>query len=295
MSVRPFIVVAAVFARDWIAVRPGDRPRISPGELRRFLRCGIDALDIRVESLRRGPSEHERALADVARAVGLRVRCHAWVGVRDLATGASAATRETGLVQGAQLAAAGHALGAESAAANAERDVWRGVGRHANPRGAEVLDGLAEGFHGSTSTLHLDHVGFGDPAWHYGTSDVDGDGRLDAEIPEDVELRYRLSMVMAYGSSVPDIETRLGRAKAVWQHHAAEHIEPWLGPGRIDKRDGQVGSAWASAEIIRRYRRGCLYVGGGAMGQLLVGHPGHMSIEMLVRAIREEHLHELGS
>jgi hypothetical protein len=75
------INVAAVHAPYWIAVGAKDKPALTREQLDGVL-TKLDAVDRRIASLSRGPSKHELALADAARAVGCRVYCHSWVGVR---------------------------------------------------------------------------------------------------------------------------------------------------------------------------------------------------------------------
>jgi hypothetical protein len=177
-------------------------------------------------------------------------------------------------------------MGASSFAANPERDVWRGEGGGANPRGAEFLDGFCGAFHLNAPTAHLNHVGLADPAWHYGKEDSDGDGRIDSEIPREVRIRFREAYVMASQSELDALTAQLERAEAVWIDQADHHIEPWLPGGRIDEKGRVIGSYDASLAIARRYGRACFYVGGGAMGQLLVGHPRHAALIHLIRELK---------
>lgn len=282
----PALAVAAVYARDWIGLRSSDRPKLTRPDLDRVLAAGFSAIDIRLENIARGPSPHELALAKVVLAAGVPLRCHAWVGRVDPATNTSVVRRADGLRDGRNAGRAAALMGSQSFAANPEYAYWRALGGGANPRAADALDGLAEAFYEENRDQHLNHVGFADPSWHYGKGDTDGDGQIDSEIPLEVQRRYHWVYVMAYQSDYIGVKKRMDTAKAVWTMHADSHVEPWLGVGRVDKRDGQVGSYDASMRMIRQHGCGTGYVGAGAIPQLLVGHPGHASLAHMAMELR---------
>ena len=109
--------VAAVNAAEWVRREP---------EVKAVLGCGIDAIDIRIQSLRRGPSADEMRLANWARAAGVEVHAHSWVGSRG-PSGSSNATAHDGAQQGLYAVASVAAMHAVRFAVNAERDVEHGL------------------------------------------------------------------------------------------------------------------------------------------------------------------------
>jgi hypothetical protein len=289
------IAIAAVYARDWVAVKSTDKPLITASDLTKVLRSGVDAIDIRVESLRRGPSAHELELARRCHAEGVEVRCHSWVG--DLSSGPSKADAPMGLVQGEQARAAARVLGATRFGVNAENSVWRGpilpeTGRHgANPRANDYLAAFAVAFRIVDCAPTLEYLGYAVPAWHYRRADLDRNGIDDNTVEMRVRTAYDTVGVMTYQSSLPAHQSQLARARNVWPEHFQpsprdSRITPWVGVGRIDKKDGQIGNADASIALAREYGKITFYVGGGAMGQLLAGHPGHRSLVQIISELK---------
>jgi hypothetical protein len=289
------IAIAAVYARDWVAVKSTDKPLITANELTKILRSGIAAIDIRVESLRRGPSAHEIEIARQAHALGVEVRCHSWVG--DVTSGPSKADGPMGLVQGEQARAACRVLGATRFGVNAENSVWRGpvdpvTGfRLANPKANDFLASFAVAFRIVDCPPTLEYLGYANPAWHYRRADLDRNGIDDNTIEPRVRKAYDTVGVMTYQSSIPAHDDQLARAQRVWPEHfgtapKTSCITPWVGVGRIDKKSGQIGNADASITLARRFGRLTFYVGGGAMGQLLRGHPGHRSIVQIMDELK---------
>ena len=268
----PRLYIAAVHAPDWLAL--GLR-------LDRVLECGISGVDVRIGRLDYGPTKAELELARVVSEAGLEVRCHSWVGHRsgDVAAVDADLGKRDGHIAGAQCAA----IGATSFGANAERDVWRGPGGKAHPGAVDYLDSFAVYFHEANHLADLDYVGFADPAWHYKSADLDGDGVPDNVIPLHTQAEFVRVGVMAYQTSLPDVRKTIARARKRWPEHAeSADIVPWLGVGRLDGDGHMVGSAEASAAVARECGEATFYVGFGAVGQLLVGHPRHPPLVALV-------------
>jgi hypothetical protein len=267
--------VAAVNAAEWVR-----RER----EVKAILGCGIDAIDIRIQSLRRGPSADEMRLANWARTAGVEVHAHSWVGSRG-PSGSSNATAQDGAQQGLYAVASVAAMGASRFAVNAERDVWRGEeyapGKFEAHGGAvDFLDSFADVFHNNARAAHLDYVGFAVPSVHY---------QGDADIPDWLQLRFGRVCVMAYQSSLGAVQAVVQRAADYWLAHAEPpSLEPWVGCGRIDDKGRVVGSAQASVAVARERRALTWYVGFGAEGQLVQGHKHHPPIIQLVRELKPE-------
>ena len=267
--------VAAVNAAEWVR-----RER----EVKAVLGCGIDAIDIRIQSLRRGPSADEMRLANWARAAGVEVHAHSWVGSRG-PSGSSNATAHDGAQQGLYAVASVAAMNAVRFGVNAERDVWRGEeyasGKFEAHGGAvDFLDSFADVFHGNARNAHLDYVGFAVPSVHY---------RGEADIPDWLQLRFGRVCVMAYQSSLGAVQAVVQRAADYWlAHDEAPSLEPWVGCGRIDERGRVVGSAQASVAVARERRALTWYVGFSAENQLVQGHKHHPPIIQLVRELKPE-------
>lgn len=263
--------IAAVHASDWL--------RLGADRLDRVLSCGIVAVDVRIARLHDGPSATERRLAQLVIDAGLELRCHAWVGHRS--GDVAAVDASLGARDGHVAAACASEIKASSFGCNAERDVWRGQGGRAHPKAVDYLDSFANLFHEGTQTAELDYVGFADPRAHYTNVDADGDGDLDAEIPLDLRQRFRSVGVMAYQSTLDAVQRVLARARRRWPEHAeAGRMVPWLGVGR----EG-VGRAPVTAAVAAEYGGACLYVGFGAIGQLVDGNNWHPPIVTLVPQI----------
>lgn len=260
---------------------------------------GLAGIDIRIAK-RGKPSEYERELAARVLAAGKRVRIHSWTGVRDGADGPSKAVYKDGITQGEQLARDALALGAESAGANSERDVWRGPGKFANPKAVDFLDGLADGFGqvcaAESQAIGLIEVGLAVPAWHYRSADLDKDGDIDTVIPRAVRERYGRKAVMVYQvddspTIVEDAELRtaLDRARKVWPSPIP--MSMWLGVGRIDDQGRIWGDYDAAREVIADRHAGIdeavWYVGFGAIDQVLFGHARHPSLLQIIPSIAQ--------
>ena len=266
--------VAAVNAAEWVRREK---------DVKALLSCGIDALDIRIQSLRAGPSADELRLANWCRAAGVEVHAHSWVGVRNPQTGSSMAGGADGIQQGLYAVAGSVAMGARRFGVNAERDVWRGPEWapnkfDGNPNAVDFLDGFADTFHGNARETHLDYVGFAVPSVHY---------RHDADIPDWLQLRFGRVCVMAYQSTEAAVKRVVQRAADYWEQHE-DAIEPWVGCGRIDEAGKVVGSAKASLAVARERRALTWYVGFGAEGQIAQGHARHPSIIQLVKELKPE-------
>lgn len=275
---------AAVVAAQWLALGK---------QLDQVLALeALGGLDVRIAK-RGKPSEYERDLAARVLAAGKRLRIHTWMGVRDGADGPSKATYKDGFAQGEQLASDAIVLGAEAGGANSERDVYRGPSGFANPKCADVVRGIGDGFRRASGdkALQLIDVGLGDPAWHYKRADLDHDGDLDTKIPADVVALYDRKGTMAYQvddspTIVEDAELRtaLDRARKVWP--APMSMTAWLGVGRQDDQ-GRVWGDYAGARAVIADRHAGLdevvwYVGFGAIDQVLLGHPRHPALVELV-------------
>jgi hypothetical protein len=266
--------VAAVDAKAWCGREK---------DVKALFAAGIDAVDIRIQSLRAGPSADELRLANWCRAAGVEVDVHAWVGARNPQTGTSIAGAQDGIQQALYAVAGCVAMGARRFAVNAERDVWRGPewakGKHdGNPGAVDYLDAFADTFHGHARETHSDYVGFAVPSVHY---------RHDADIPDWLQLRFGRVCVMAYQSTESAVKRVVQRAADYWTQHE-DAIEPWVGCGRIDASGKVVGSAKASLAVARERRALTWYVGFGAEGQIAEGHPRHASIIQLVRELKPE-------
>lgn len=269
--------IAAVVAAQWLELEELDQVLGWPE---------LTGLDVRIQ--RRGrPSTFEKNLAKRVLDAGKRLRCHTWMGVEG-SDGASKATYRDGIRQGEELAQDALMLGAEAAAANNEKDVWRGPKGFANPKAVDFLEGEADGFargRGTCAALELHELGLAVPAWHYKKADLDKDGDLDTTIPAETALRFPRKGVMAYQvddspTLVEDQELRdaLTRAKKVWP----QKLGVWLGVGRIDEH-GRVWGDYAAAKAILADRHAGIdevtwYVGYGAIGQVLLGHPRHPAL-----------------
>lgn len=273
MVSQPRIWLAAVSASDWLS--------LGKDRLRTVLSCGIYGVDVRVASLSRGPTKTELELANaVRRSGGLGLRCHSWVGYRsgDIA----AVTPRIASAQGKQLALAADDLGAESASANAERDWFRGPvhgGVHvAHPLAVTSMHALLDEFY-TYSTLACDYLGLADPREHYARADLNHDGVDDRVLPFELRRRFRLEHVMAYQATVPGVEAKLEAAEARWpEHFKAGRVVPWLAPGRVK----QYGSEVVTRTIIPRFAESTIYIGFGAIGQLLEGNRNHPAIVQVV-------------
>lgn len=283
------VAVAVVNASDWLKL-----PRHA---VEAFLKK-LDAVDIRVGSIARGPSRDELTLAKLAHAAGCNVYCHGWVGVRSRAAsgpmmGASIADAGSGAVQGVQAATCAAQLGAMLFSVNAERDVWRGPviegKKTANPDAVDYLAAFVDGFTRAQPTIGVGYVGLAVPAWHYGSTDQDGDGDIDSAIPAELRARFDQLGVMAYQSTLTALKSGLARADGLWPEHAKKgDLMPWVGVGRIDEGNRPVGNAEASIAIARARRSVCFYVGFGAIGQVFAGNGQHRSIASIIDELKPE-------
>lgn len=279
--------IAAVVASDWMSLPKEDLDRVLALE-------GLTGIDVRLARIDR-PSPFERDLCARVLAAGKRLRVHGWTGVRG-DDGNSKATYVDGLRQGKQLATSALALGAEAAGPNSERDVYRGPNGYANPRAANVVEGLADGIREVSPELVRIDVGLAMAAWHYKRADLDKDGDIDTDIPASVVGKYDRKGVMAYQvddspTIVEDAELRvaLDRARKVWP--APMPLSVWLGVGRKDESGRVWGDYAAAREVIADRHAGIdevvWYPGFGAIGQLLVGHPRHPSLAEIIPSIAQ--------
>ena len=302
------IYLAAVNAPDWLALGP---------RLDKALASGFAGVDVRLANVAH-PSTAERELAKRVIAAGLTLRCHSWVGHR--AGDSAAVDAASGRRDGDLAAAACSSLGAASFGANAERDVWRGQNGTAHPKAVDYLNEHAETFltahrtraavlRGEAKTaadagltarakalesearylasIEIDYVGFAVPAWHYKPADSDHDGDIDTEIPEYQRIIYSRIGVMAYQSTEAAIRATVARGERRWPEHTeARRIVPWLGVGRLEAGE-PVGSAAAARVFCREYAEIVFYVGFGAIGQVLDGHPKHESLASIARDLSQ--------
>lgn len=269
------ISFAAVNAADWTQF--ADR---NPKDFDKIMSCGVGAVDVRIALPFRGPSQAEIKLAKLAADAGLEVRAHGWAGKSDgTSAEASIADHAAGLTQGKKAAENAAILGARRYGCNAEHHVWRGQRPGcANPKAVDFLAGFLDGFYPENRAAFCDYVGFPDPAFHYKPADLDGDGDLDTEIPEDEQIRWGRCAVMAYQTDPATVLKTINRAAKNW---SALDVEPWVGVGRIDVKDGQVGSEAATKAAYKQCGRITLYVGFKAFPQVLVGHAGHRALVSL--------------
>lgn len=171
---------------------------------------GLSGLDIRIR-----PGA-EIVACDCIQA-GKPYRLHSWEGGRDAAhlpanvdpdearrDAAKVATR----MRQIEIAAGGPA---QAYALNDERDWWKG-----NPTAVDALDAFVSRFYELNRVSELHHLGFWDPAWHYGARDWDGDGDIDTKIPDALKLRFWRKQTMAYQRQYGQIVDTLRRARKVW-------------------------------------------------------------------------------
>jgi len=269
---------AAVHAPDWLKL--GAR-------LDSVFACGISGVDVRIESLKRGPSKDERELVRLVAAAGLAPRIHTWAGVR-APDGTSKATTAEGAKQGDRLAHIAKSLGVtDLASGNFERDVWRGPGRYANPQAVDFIESFAGYFRAANPECALGDLGFADPDEHYVDADLDKDGDLDDELPEHVVMQFARRGVMAYQSDAASVRKKLAKGRAV---AAPDQPLSWWGSvGRLDPKLGVVGNPAVTRAICSERVSGIDewvgYVGFGAIGQLLDGHAKHTPLVNLVPQI----------
>ena len=269
---------AAVVAPQWLDLGQGlDRVLALPD---------LAGLDVRLGRFNKA-DRYERELCQRVLAAGKRLRVHSWTGLLGSSQGPSIARHIDGLTQGKALAKAALELGAEGAGTNSERDAWRGDNGYANPKAVDFILGLAEGMREVAPTLQRIEVGLANPAWHYKRADLDKDGDIDTHIPLEVVRQYDRKGVMAYQVDdspkiVEDAELRtaLDRARKVWADPIP--LSVWLGCGRIDDQGRVWGDYAAAREVLADRHAGVdevvWYVGFGAIGQVLFGHPRHPAL-----------------
>lgn len=268
---------AAVVAPQWLDLgKDLDRVLALPD---------LAGLDVRLGRFNK-PDAYERELCKRVLAAGKRLRIHSWTGLRDSSQGHSIADAVAGHSQGKALAEVAVQLGAEAAGANSERDVWRGPSGYANPKAVDYVRACAEGMAEVSAELGRIEVGLAVPAWHYQKADLDRDGDIDTAIPGETRDRYTRKGVMAYQvddspTIVEDAELRtaLDRARKVWPEAP---FSVWLGCGRVDDQ-GRVWGDYAAARAVLADRHAGVdevvwYVGFGAIGQVLLGHPRHPAL-----------------
>lgn len=171
---------------------------------------------------------------------------------------------------------------------NFERDLWRGADGFANPSADDYLDEFYLVFYEELRTCAADYLGFGNPDVHYKDSDIDRDGHQDDTIPEDLPNRVRRVALMVYQSTESDMMTVIERNLAPW---GELDFAIFVGVGRLDAKQGQVGNLKALIGVLRRRLSRLVevvfYVGFGAEGQLLVGHAGYPALVQAVPQVLE--------
>lgn len=190
---------------SWLPLSDTERARVLSLD-------GLTGLDIRIR-----PGA-EIVARDCVQA-GLPYRLHSWEGGRDATNlpanwDAAEGARDAARV-GARRKQIATAAGApaEGYGLNDERDAWK-----QNPTAVDALDAFADRYLELT-TERPDHLGFWDPAWHYGARDWDGDGDIDTKIPDASKAKFRRKHVMAYQRLYPQIVGTLTRARKVWPTH----------------------------------------------------------------------------
>jgi len=198
---------------QWIAIVEPSASWLPLSDTERARVLGLDGLtglDIR---LRPGA---EVVAADCL-AAGKPYRLHSWEGGRDAtnlpantdaAEGARDAAKVGARIQQIEIAGGGPA---QAYALNDERDWWKG-----NPTAVDALDAFVSRFYELNRVSELHHLGFWDPAWHYGVRDWDGDGDIDTKIPDELKLRFWRKQTMAYQRQYGQIVDTLRRARRVW-------------------------------------------------------------------------------
>jgi hypothetical protein len=269
---------AAVYAPDWLALRAADWDAIAE--------CGIKGVDVRISQPRAGANLAERDLAARVRLAGLDVRVHGWVGHVGV-NGNSIAGGHSGRVCGEWMGQAGASLRASMVGMNAEKDVWRGNDRRANPTALDFYRGFHEGSLRVYPTGLLQDVGFADPREHYLEADQNEDGHPDNLIPRSVSELFDRKGVMAYQSNAETLKRKLARGREIAGPNVP--LTWWGSVGRVDKDHGVVGSYEATLRGCRERWSGIDewigYVGFGAIKQLVEGHATHPPLVDLVRAI----------
>lgn len=209
---------------SWLPLRDSTRARVLETP-------GLTGLDIR---LRPGA---EIVAADCV-AAGLPYRLHSWEGGRDASTlpantdaaeGARDAAKVTARMRQIEIAAGGSA---ESYGLNDERDWWK-----RNPHAVDALDAFTAVYLASCGA-GLAHLGYYDPAWHYGRRDWDGDGDIDTEIPARIAARFARKHVMAYQRTYAQIVATLGRARRKWPDTP---IGAYVSIGALDAAGESIG------------------------------------------------------
>lgn len=187
---------------SWLPLKSAERERV-------LTTPGLAGLDIRIR-----PGA-ELVAADCVEA-GLPYRLHSWEGGRDATTlpadtdaaeGRRDAERVVARMRQIEIAAGG---AAESYGLNDERDWWK-----QNPTAVDALDAFTARF-AEVCGAGLAHLGYYDPAWHYGRRDWDGDGDIDTKIPATLKARFARKHVMAYQRTYAQIVATLERARREW-------------------------------------------------------------------------------
>lgn len=279
--------------------------------IERLVRAGVQAFDLRLPQRTYG--EHWSAAVHLTRkawAAGAQVYCHSWEGSWDGRR--STARRGDGVhdamwvshrVELLEITAnkGTHSIDGRRYfgdvgryRGNFERDVWRGSNGHANPHADEYLAGFYDelerlGFRHSRS---CDYLGFANPDRHYRDSDLDGDGHQDDTIPDWLPARVDRLAVMLYQTRARDMAEVLRMGLSAWPE--SQHVAVFVGVGRLDPQHGQIGDDDELLSFLRyvgaRVEEVVLYVGHGAEGQLLVGHAGFPSLDLVVPRIHALHV-----
>jgi len=233
--------------RQWIAIV---EPRISWTPLadatrQRVLQLdGLAGLDIR---LRPGAEDVARDCVQAGRPY----RLHSWEGGRDATTlpanwDPAEAVRDVEKIVKRMDQIAAHA-GAEPELyeLNDERDAWK-----QNPRAVDALRAFLKHWNliarAEPGSREPGHVGFWDPAWHYGRKDWDGDGRIDTKIPADAKAGFVRKQTMAYQRLYTQIVDTLTRARREWPDIP---MGAFVSIGALDPRGDVIGDPAAIERV----------------------------------------------
>lgn len=278
----------------------------------RLVRAGVSCFDFRLPTQLFGASWE--ALVDLACWAwesGASVACHSWEGrwngtrsTADAFEGVRDARFVVARILDLEREAVGRGLPVLLARvaryrANWERDVWRGANGRANPKADEYMAtfldafsfGYREGKSWASAAPAFDYLGFANPDRHYIDADADADGHQDDTIPSWLSARIDRLALMLYQTRAADMLEVLDLGLKAWS--AKHDLACFVGVGRIDRQHGQIGDDDELARFLEaappELVELVLYVGNGAEAQLLTGHAGFPSLELVVPRLRALH------